>query len=74
MMAVNRNKPDRWKRNISLSIDMYNNWFDLSPKFAPSELAVVGERKLADEKERTKTASMMPAIYSISPIDCKRIL
>ena len=26
-MAVNRDKPDRWKRDIARSVDMYNNWF-----------------------------------------------
>ena len=32
MMAVNRNKPDRWKDDIALSVDMYNEWF---LRFAP---------------------------------------
>jgi type II restriction enzyme len=31
-MAVNRDKPDRWKADISKSVDMYNDWF---MKFAP---------------------------------------
>lgn len=31
-MAVNRDKPDRWKGDIAKSVDMYNNWF---MKFAP---------------------------------------
>lgn len=31
-MAVNRNKPDCWKRDIERSVDMYNNWFK---RFAP---------------------------------------
>lgn len=26
-MAVNRDKPDRWKGDIAQSVDMYNNWF-----------------------------------------------
>ena len=26
-MAVNRDKPDRWKADIVQSVDMYNNWF-----------------------------------------------
>lgn len=30
---VNRTKPDRWKADIALSVDMYNDWF---MKFAPS--------------------------------------
>ena len=32
MMAVNRDKPDRWKRDILQSVDMYNDWF---MRFAP---------------------------------------
>lgn len=31
-MAINRDKPDRWKQDIALSIDLYNNWF---LEFAP---------------------------------------
>jgi len=26
-MAVNRDKPDRWKADVALSVDMYNTWF-----------------------------------------------
>ena len=31
-MAVNRDKPDRWKRDVAQSVDMYNRWF---VQFAP---------------------------------------
>ncbi|MCY4355833.1 MAG: XamI family restriction endonuclease [Truepera sp.] len=31
-MAVNRDKPDRWKEDIAQSVDMYNTWF---VQFAP---------------------------------------
>lgn len=31
-MAVNRDKPDLWKQDIALSVDMYNEWF---MRFAP---------------------------------------
>ncbi len=31
-MAVNRDKPDRWKHDIAQSVDMYNDWF---LRFAP---------------------------------------
>jgi len=31
-VAVNRDKPDRWKADIAQSVDMYNNWF---MEFAP---------------------------------------
>jgi hypothetical protein len=32
-MAVNRDKPDRWKSDIAQSVDMYNDWF---MNFAPA--------------------------------------
>lgn len=32
-MGVNRNKPDSWKADIALSVDMYNDWFiNFAPK------------------------------------------
>ena len=31
-MAINRDKPDRWKGDIARSVDMFNNWF---LEFAP---------------------------------------
>lgn len=32
-MAINRDKPDLWKKDIVLSVDMYNKWFmDCAPK------------------------------------------
>ena len=31
-MAANRDKPDRWKKDIDLSVDLYNDWFT---RFAP---------------------------------------
>ena len=31
-MAVNKDKPDRWKQDIAQSVDMYNDWF---MRFAP---------------------------------------
>jgi hypothetical protein len=32
-MAVNRDKPDRWKADVAMSVDMYNTWFiDFAPQ------------------------------------------
>ena len=32
-MAINRDKPDKWKEDIILSVDMYNDWFmNFAPK------------------------------------------
>lgn len=31
-MAINLDKPQRWKQDVALSVDMYNQWFlDFSP-------------------------------------------
>ncbi len=32
-MAVNRDKPDRWNKDVAQSVDMYNDWFvEFAPK------------------------------------------
>ncbi len=32
-MAVNRDKPDRWKADVESSVEMYNAWFiDFAPQ------------------------------------------
>ena len=36
-MAINRDKPDRWKEDIAQSVDMYNDWFI---RFAPEAYRV----------------------------------
>jgi hypothetical protein len=52
-MAINRDKPDRWKKDIELSVDHYNDWF---MKFAPK--AFREERlKAVDEVEATLRAT-----------------
>lgn len=35
-MVVNLDKPQRWKADITQSVDMYNRWF---MQFAPSAFA-----------------------------------
>ena len=47
-MAVNRNRPDRWKADIAQSVDMYNDWFI---RFAPDTF----------RKTRAQTASEVEA-------------
>ena len=44
-MAVNRNKPDCWKRDIERSVDMYNNWFK---RFAPDAYRAVRAQAIKD--------------------------
>ena len=40
-MAVNYNKPDRWKEDTALSVDMYNDWFI---RFAPEAFRATREQ------------------------------
>lgn len=52
-MAVNRDKPDRWKRDIVQSIDMYNDWF---LRFAPETYRTT-RVKTTEEVEATLRAT-----------------
>jgi len=65
-MAVNLDKPDRWKPDVALSVDMYNDWF---MRFAPEayrttrmqttrdvEAALVSTGNLTDIKPGTLLA------------------
>lgn len=45
MMAVNRDKPDRWKQDITRSVDMYNDWF---LRFAPQAYRTTRVRTTED--------------------------
>ena len=47
-MPVNRDKPDRWKRDIARSVDMYNDWF---LRFAPEAYQKTREQTTADVEE-----------------------
>ena len=44
-MAVNRDKPDRWKHDIAQSVDMYNAWFI---RFAPEAYRTTRVRATQD--------------------------
>ena len=46
-MAVNRDKPDRWKEDIALSVDMYNDWF---MRFAPEAYRTTRVKTTKDVK------------------------
>ena len=47
-MAVNRDKPDRWKADIEQSVDMYNNWFI---RFAPEAYRTTRAQTTRDVEE-----------------------
>ena len=53
-MAVNRDKPDRWKEDIAQSVDMYNDWFI---RFAPE----------ACRATRVKTTKDVEAMLKANP-------
>ena len=57
-MAVNRNKPDRWKNDIVQSVDMYNNWFThFAPKaFRETRVATTEHVKAMLRASRNLTA------------------
>ena len=44
-MAVNRDRPDRWKADIARSVDMYNDWF---VRFAPEAYRTTRARTTND--------------------------
>lgn len=44
-MPINRDKPDRWKRDIAASVDMYNEWF---MRFAPQAFRATRIQATAD--------------------------
>ncbi len=50
-MAVNRDKPGRWKEDIAQSVDMYNDWFI---RFAPEAYRTTRERTTKDVEAMLK--------------------
>ena len=51
-MAVNRDRPDRWKRDIAQSVDMYNDWF---MRFAPKAYRTTRVQTTKDVEETLKS-------------------
>ncbi|MDD5203859.1 MAG: XamI family restriction endonuclease [Desulfobacterales bacterium] len=60
-MAVNRDKPDRWKRDIAKSVDMYNDWF---MKFAPKAFR---ETRIQTTKDVVATLHSTGNLTNIQP-------
>ena len=56
MMAVNRDKPDRWKEDIARSVDMYNDWF---LEFAPKAYRTTRVQTTEDVGKALKTTSYL---------------
>jgi len=58
-MAVNRDKPDRWKEDIAQSVDMYNDWF---MHFAPEAYRETRVKTTKDVKETLKATNNLTDI------------
>ena len=55
-MSVNRDKPDRWKRDILQSVDMYNEWFI---RFAPETYRKTRVQTTTDVKATLNTTDYL---------------
>ncbi len=58
-MAVNRDKPDRWKDDIARSVDMYNDWF---MRFAPEAFRTTRKQTTADVEATLKATGNLTDI------------
>lgn len=65
-MAVNRDKPDRWKTDIARSVDMYNDWF---MNFAPKAFRTT---RVVTTKDVEKTLLATDNFLNIQPSILKR--
>lgn len=62
-MAVNRDKPDRWKADIEQSVDMYNSWFlDFAPQAFRDTRIKVTEVVASTLKATNNLKSLQPEI------------
>jgi XamI restriction endonuclease len=60
-MSINRDKPDRWKADVSLSVDMYNDWF---LRFAPKAFR---ETRVATTKSVEASLRITDNLRDIEP-------
>lgn len=58
-MAVNRNKPSRWKADIAQSVDMYNDWF---MQFAPKAFRETRIQTTSDVEDALRSTSNLTNI------------
>ena len=58
-MAVNRDKPDRWKTDIAQSVDMYNGWFT---QFAPKAYRTTREQTTKDVESTLRATNNLTSI------------
>lgn len=65
-MPVNRDNPDRWKEDILISVDMYNNWF---MNFAPQAFRTT---RIKTTKEVEAALKVTNNLRNVSPGVLKR--
>ena len=61
-MSLNRNNPDKWKQDISESVDFYNQWF---MRFAPKTFR---ETRIQTTKEVETALIKTNNLFNLSPI------
>ena len=66
-MAVNRDKPDRWKSDIAQSVDMYNDWF---VRFAPKTYRATREQTARDVEATLRATENLTNI-SVALLEAK---
>ncbi len=67
-MAVNRDKPDRWKADIAESVDMYNCWFiDFAPQTFRNTRIKVTEIVASTLKATDNLRTLQPEILRQNP-------
>lgn len=67
-MAVNRDKPDRWKADVAKSVDMYNSWFmDFAPQVFRDTRIQVTEVVASTLKATNNLKTLHPEILRQNP-------
>ncbi len=67
-MAVNRDKPDRWKADVAESVDMYNSWFmDFAPQAFRDTRIQVTEVVASTLKATNNLKTLHPEILRQNP-------
>ncbi|GAP93892.1 XamI family restriction endonuclease [Leptolyngbya sp. NIES-2104] len=67
-MAVNRDKPDRWKADVAASVDMYNSWFmNFAPQAFRDTRIKVTEVVASTLKATNNLKTLQPEILRQNP-------
>jgi hypothetical protein len=67
-MSANSNRPERWKRDVALSIDLYNDWFmRFAPEAYRANRAGATELVLAALKQTAQLTQIDPPLLAALP-------